>query len=152
MTRTRFALTLVVSAMLLGLCAAVIAVSLKSDNTTSVAQTSNVAPPSVELPLIDLEGKWVGDSGTGSGSRFEATVANGMISIDLVSDHMTMSYWNGTFANAATNGNKLTSEKVDAGHMVLSAANSKDFLVLDNGLEFEFQAMGMTKKVTLVRG
>jgi hypothetical protein len=65
---------------------------------------------------------------------------------------MTMSYWNGTFANAATNGNKLTSEKVDAGHMVLSAANSKDFLVLDNGLEFEFQAMGMTKKVTLVRG
>jgi hypothetical protein len=113
---------------------------------TSVTQTPNVG---LELPLVPLTGKWVAES---NGTQFIATVDNSNITIDIVNDGVSVTYWNGTFSTSESPGATITSNVIDPDRMVLSNAVSKDFGVQKDQVTFDFTVMSMTKKVVMTRG
>lgn len=100
----------------------------------------------VELPMVNLDGHW---SVENNGTRFIATVVDNTINIDIVTNNMSMTYWNGTFKTTEAKGETITSKIADPKLRVLSKAKEKEFIVGDNTLSFEFQGMGIKAVLVL---
>lgn len=131
-------------------CMAVTNTPEASPTTPSPSTQTNETIPDIglELPMVQLDGEWMAEN---NGTRFVATVSNQIINIQLVSDGVSMTYWNGTFGISESPGTTVTSSVVDINKMVLSAATSKDFVVGDHTLSFEFQGMGIKATVVMIR-
>lgn len=102
----------------------------------------------LNLPLVQMNGVWTAEAGS---SKFVATVKNQTITIELGNDDTAMTYWYGTFVDQEARGATITSDLIETNEVILSQARSKDFVLKGTLLEFEFKAMGMTKKVRLSR-
>lgn len=109
------------------------------------------APPKgveKEIVTIDLNGKW---TTTIKETTFNVDVMNSVITIKMAKNGSSMLYWYGTFPSTGTIGESITSTKLDINKAVLSGADSKVFIVKDNGLTFDVSAMGQTKNVAVTR-
>jgi hypothetical protein len=119
-------------------------------NATS-APTVNNEPPNagVELPMVDLLGEW---SAENNGTKFVAKIESNTIDIKLVvADGTSMTYWVGSFKTVEAPGTTITSNLVETNDLVLSNATSKDFVVQQDTIKFDFKMRGMTKPVVLNR-
>jgi hypothetical protein len=119
-----------------------------SSDTTSSTTAPRVVDTGVNLPVIDLEGKWVAKE---NGRQFAATVQDGTISINLENDSVSMLYWTGTFDTANTSGAIILSDKIEVSLAVLSQADSKEFVFENDKLSFTFEAIGMKTTVVMNR-
>lgn len=122
-------------------------ISSDGSDSQAVVVTPNVQ---VGLPVaaVDLNGEWTAEN---NGSQFQAHIMNNVITIELVSRGTTMTYWNGTFETSVSPGSTIVSDKLESDKMILSGADSKNFVAQPDGLSFDFQALGMTKTVVLTR-
>lgn len=145
--RVGWVIATVLAALAIGLLAAVI-VQGSNSAAPQVMPTEITAPGEIVLPLPDLSGEW---SAEDNGVVFAASITDELIRIRLVNDNTSMIYWNGTFNSQSASGVTLVSNKINLDEIVLSGSDSKDFLVEDNTISFEFKAMGMTKTVVLTR-
>jgi hypothetical protein len=133
---------------------AMLAVSLNNSEHSMVerdlSQTTDAPGIALELPLPqDLTGTWRADSS--NGAIMTAIVQNNTIEILLENEGSSMTYWFGTFPGVAENGSSVISNKIEVSKIVLSGATSKNFLIKDISMSFEFKAAGMTKNVELIR-
>lgn len=146
--RVGWVIATVLAALAIGLLAAVI-VQGSNSAAPQVMPTEITAPGEiVDLPLPDLSGEW---SAEDNGVVFAASITDELIRIRLVNGNSSMIYWNGTFDSRSASGVTLVSNKIYLDEIILSGSDSKDFLVEDNTISFEFKAVGMTKTVVLTR-
>lgn len=139
----------IVLAILVGGLFAVLAITSPTPVIPSSNTSVEPAPaPRIELPMVNLDGEW---SAENNGSKFVAMVTDSNIEIRFVADDTSMIYWNGTFQTEAAPNETILSTKVDNGKMVLSKADSKNFVVGTDSLSFEFEAMGVIKTVAMTR-
>ena len=117
-----------------------------ASTTPSDDHSSSVSETSLGVPMVQFAGEWTADV---NGIQFGATVKNNLIAITMSNDTTSMLYWNGTFEDQGSIGNTIVSEKQEAETVMMSRATSKDFVVGDGELSFEFKAMGTTTIVTL---
>jgi hypothetical protein len=123
-------------------------------NTTADNEINNLPVPAgeagsgLDLPVTNLIGQW---SAENNGVQFVATIGNDTVTIMFVNDGMSMTYWHGDFRDAESVGQTVVSNKLDINKAVMSQASSKNFAVGENSLSFEFEAMGMTKRVEMSR-
>lgn len=143
---------------IVGICAFVLAafvavvllVSPRNVMSGPPGETNAVPLAGLELPLTHLEGQW---SANENGTKFVATVVGNDIKIDMNGDGgVSALYWHGTFQTAESPGNTIVSTKTE-GHdeIVLAQKNTKDFVVGENKIEFQFEAMGFKTKVVMTR-
>lgn len=104
----------------------------------------------VELPVStsNLNGTWIASDNV---TTFTAEIANNSVSITMFRADTSMLYWYGWFDSTAVNGDTVVSNKLDINKAVLSTADSKNFIIGDNVVMFDFTAMGNTKVVVMIR-
>lgn len=105
----------------------------------------------VELPLPekpDLNGTWTAED---NGTIFTAEIINNSVTITMSKADTSMVYWYGWFDPTAVDGETVASNRLDYDKVVMSGAESKNFVVGDNTISFEITAMGMTKNVVMNR-
>lgn len=121
-------------------------------SSPTVASTGGVVenpPPGVELPVaVDLNGKWIAND---DDRVFTAEITSETITINISKGNTSMFYWYGSFDPTTPVGQIAVSHKLESDQRVLSGADSKDFLVGDNRISFEFTIMSVTKKLDLQR-
>lgn len=86
---------------------------------------------------------------SGGGPNFNVVIKDGVISIDLVMDEETSGlYWKGT-APDMSDGTFESTADVDAlnASLVGSQSTTKEFWSDGSKISFEFQAMGVKKKI-----
>jgi hypothetical protein len=132
-----------------------VAMGFASSNSPTVSrptfETVQAAPDAgIQLPVMNMDGDWRAED-DGTGTQFNATVFENTINIKMVNTSMSVTYWNGTFQSSVAPGKTVVSTFVDPETVVLSSATSKEFAIDENGMTFDFIAMGLTKKVRLVR-
>lgn len=145
-------ITLVIVAVILIALGVYAGVSVWSTAAPSSAEVSVVDAPKADfqLPLAQLEGTWRVEH---NGTRFVAYVVGETIQIDMIApDGTSMTYWNGTFKASESAGQSIISNAVDSGKIVLSQSISKNFMIGEDTLSFDFSAMGMTKTMVMQRG
>jgi hypothetical protein len=126
---------------------ALVSTMISSNNSSDTApNVKGTHATSVALPMIELDGEWTAEI---NDLRFDATVRDDSIAIRLVNGPSSMLYWNGTFKTQGSNGDTIVSDKVETNDMIMSQADSKEFVVGFNTLSFEFKAMGVTTNVVL---
>lgn len=102
----------------------------------------------LELPLVNLTGKWAAEN---TNYSFVAEVTADRIKIHLLtSPEQGMLYWDGTFKGSESPGNTITSDR-DKDAVMLSGSDTKDFSVEDDKISFTFQILGTDTKVNLTR-
>ena len=105
---------------------------------------------------LDLTGTWKQIDGNSDETWQEATIADGTIEINWISDNgETKSlYWSGTYEapTESTDDYKWTSkndkEKTDSA-LLASGADTKDFTYKDGVISYEASAMGTTTTIKL---
>jgi hypothetical protein len=153
-TRT-FYISLVLALLFLGAVVATIVVA-KTSSTPSNGGSAPIAGAAqynaptvaVEVPLVQLDGKWIAKE---NNSSFVAEVKNNSITITIVgSEDTTMDYWAGSFKATEASGQSINSV-VDEAKFVLSQDKNKSFTVGEDTLSFKFSAMGVSKTIVLHR-
>jgi len=126
----------------------------KHHNNGAAMPVASAANYNVEsglvLPLVQLEGDW---SWKQNDMAFTGKVEGDTIKINLVSsDGYAMTYWRGSFKAAESVGAKIVS-KAAGGEMQLSVDDTKEFTIGKDSISFvfRFDAIGVTKTVTLTR-
>lgn len=102
-----------------------------------------------DLPLVELTGEWTSVSNE---PKIEAEVKDDTIMMRFVEGDTAMNYWYGTFKAAESDGATIVSDKLETDRVVLSDAESKDFVFNDGELSFELEVMGVIRTVVLTRG
>lgn len=138
----------VLATLAVGLLVAAIIQGSNSAGPQTTSTETGIAETLVETPLPDLKGEW---SAQDNGAYFDATIVEDSIRIRFVNGDTSMIYWNGTFNSQSASGVTLVSNRIDLDEIILSGSPSKDFLIENNTISFEFKAMGMTKMVVLTR-
>lgn len=138
--------------------AAVAGLGLYLVSLTTSAHTTKTSSDSTQIfpkqdccvPSKDLKGSWVFVNT--NGSAFEATVSDNTVKVFMTTNKgVSMLYWNGTFDSYKPAGSVIASELIYDASGVLSQSKSKDFVVGDDTLSFDFTALGQTRKVDLRR-
>ena len=97
-----------------------------------------------------LDGKWHGEDAVEA--IFDATVANGEISIDMTLGGMTALYWKGSLPETMKEGEVHASsgdmKALDAS-IYGAMDDGKEFTYTDGKLEFTFQILGTTQVIQL---
>lgn len=107
---------------------------------------------------LDLSGTWVQINSNSDEAWQEATIADGTIEINWISDkgETKSLYWSGTYEapTKSTNEYEWTSkndkEKTDSA-LLASGADTKDFTYKDGVISYEASAMGTTTTIKLER-
>ena len=136
------------AAVMVGLLVAAVIQGSNSASPQIMPTGTDSVQSMVELPLPDLKGEW---SARENGVYFSATIVDDAIRIRFINGDTSVIYWNGTFNGQSASGVTLVSNKIELDEMILSGSDSKNFMVEDNTISFEFKAMGMTKTVVLTR-
>src|ERR1044072_3049254 len=152
MSGRKIAIILLLCATIVGLVFAFIAscTSPSPTPTPTVEQTMprqlENAPKAVEPQsnLVDLSGKWTTKINE---TVFDVSVDDASITIKMTKSGQSILYWYGTFANSATVGETVVSNKLDINKAVLSSADAKPFVVQGKTLTFDVSAMGKTRTV-----
>lgn len=146
--RVGWAIAVALAAAVVGLLVA--AIVQGSNSAAPQMMPTEIAAPGeiMELPLPDLSGEW---SAEDNGAVFAASITDELIRIRFVNGDTSMIYWNGTFDSQSASGVTLVSNKIELDEIILSGSDSKNFLVGNNMISFEFKAMGMSKTVVLTR-
>lgn len=126
-------------------------ISLETNtDTISPSGSTQIAPKQdCCVPATDLRGTW--NFTNGNGSSFVATVSDKAIKIFMTNKGTSMVYWEGTFESYKPVGSEIISEVIYDDSAILSQSKSKNFVVGDTTLSFDFTAMGATKTVVLQR-
>lgn len=126
-------------------------ISLETNTDTIAPSGSTQIVPKQDccVPATDLRGTW--NFTNGNGSSFVATVSDKAIKIFMTNKGTSMVYWEGTFESYKPIGSEITSEVIYDDSAILSQSKSKNFIVGDTTLSFDFTAMGATKTVVLQR-
>lgn len=126
-----------------------VSVGSSSPTVASPNAVGENPPPGIELPVaVDLNGNWMVND---EGRVFTAEITSETITITLSKGNTSVLYWYGSFDPTIPVGQIVVSDKLESDKMIVSRADSKDFLVGDNRLSFEFTVMGVTKKLELQR-
>lgn len=133
---------LVVLVMVFG-AIALVSTMISSNNSPNMEGTHAT---SLALPMIEFDGEWTAEV---NDLRFDATVQDNSIAIQIANGPTSMLYWNGTFEAQGSNGDTIISDKVETNDIIMSQVDSKEFIVGFNTLSFEFKAMGVTTNVVL---
>lgn len=137
---------LVVLVMVFGAIALVSTMISSNNSSDNVPNVEGTHATSVALPMIEFDGEWTAEV---NDLRFDATVQDNSIAIQIANGPTSMLYWNGTFEAQGSNGDTIISDKVETNDIIMSQADSKEFIVGFNTLSFEFKAMGVTTNVVL---
>lgn len=128
-------------------------VSLDTSTPSSSSSVSTSIFPKQDccVPSADLKGVW--GYTNSNGSSFTADITDKAIKIRMNANNGTsLLYWYGTFESYKPSGSVVTSELIyDDAVNILSKSASKDFVVGDTTLSFDFTIQGNTKKVNLSR-
>lgn len=128
-------------------------INLRTSDTLNISSAPTEIFPKQDccVPSTDLKGVW--SFKNSNGSTFTADVTDKAIKIHMNTNNGTsMVYWYGTFESYKPAGSVITSDVIyDDAVIMLSNSTSKNFVVGNTTLSFDFTAMGATKKVDLSR-
>lgn len=115
--------------------------------------TNSAKPVADEVPEapkpVNYDGVW---KSSDDKPRMSATIENGVITVKYISENTEMTYWRGNFFPAADANGVISLKDENYNKAILVPAKSKAFDLSKDSISFEFKALGVTKKVTLVRG
>lgn len=120
--------------------------------------SSNKQEGNTPAKPLDLSGTWVQINSNSDEAWQEATIADGTIEINWISDkgETKSLYWSGTYEapTESTDEYEWTSkndkEKTDSA-LLASGADTKDFTYKDGVISYEASAMGTTTTIKLER-
>jgi hypothetical protein len=107
--------------------------------------------PAVAVGTIDLSGKWE-SAESKAGTKMIAEIKNNTIHVEMkVADGFT-GLWYGTFDTLQPGQNVMTSKAIhNSNYLVVSSAQTKDFLYQKESLIFDFSVMGTRTTVEMKR-